>query len=49
MSKKVSTFSKKLSLEEAEKEKQKGTPLGEALQEADKEYEIRRVKREEVP
>lgn len=40
----VSTFSRTLSLEEAEREKQKGTALGKSLKRADKEYAKRRKK-----
>jgi len=39
---KVSTFDKSMTLEEAEEEKKKKTPVGEALKEADKEYAKRR-------
>jgi hypothetical protein len=42
--KKVRTFDKEMSLSEAELEKQKGTPLGESLKEADRLYEKRRRK-----
>jgi hypothetical protein len=39
---KIATFDKVMTLEEAEREKALGTPLGEALKSADKEYEKRR-------
>ncbi len=39
---KISTFSKVMSLKEAEAEKKKKTPTGEALREADREYDRRR-------
>jgi len=42
---KIATFSKMMSLEEAEQEKALGTPLGQSLKEADKEYEKRRRKK----
>ncbi len=35
---KVSTFSKTMTLAEAEAEKKKGTPIGEALREADRRH-----------
>ena len=40
----VSTFSESLSLEEAEREKQKRTSLGKSLKRADQEYAKRRRK-----
>lgn len=39
---KISTFSKQMTPEEAEKEKESGTPLGESLREADRIYEKRK-------
>jgi len=39
---KIATFSKVMSLEEAEREKAKGTPLGESLKKADIVYKKRR-------
>ncbi len=39
---KISTFSKVMSLKEAEAEKKKKTPTGKALREADREYRRRR-------
>ena len=41
---KISTFSKQMSEEEAEREKQLGTTTGEALKKADREYQKRRKK-----
>lgn len=41
---KVSTFSKQMTPEEAEKEKALGTPIGQALRKADQEYSKRRRK-----
>lgn len=41
---KISTFSKQMTEEEAEKEKQLGTSTGEALKKADREYQKRRKK-----
>jgi len=41
---KIATFSKIMSLEEAEREKKKPTPLGESLRRADQEYGKRRKK-----
>jgi hypothetical protein len=38
----IGSFSKVMSLEEAEKEKVKSTPLGEALKQADREYAERK-------
>lgn len=35
---KVNTFSKSLTLEEAQKEKEKGSQIGETLKRADKQY-----------
>lgn len=40
--KKVSTFDKTMTPEEAEQEKRKGTPLGKSLKKADQEYEQRK-------
>jgi hypothetical protein len=39
---KISTFDKTMTLEEAEHEKAKGTPVGEALKSADRQYEKRK-------
>jgi len=39
---KISTFSKQMTEEEAEREKQLGTPTGEALLKADTQYKKRR-------
>jgi len=39
---KICTFNKVMSLEEAEREKAKGTPLGESLKKADITYKKRR-------
>jgi hypothetical protein len=39
---KISTFDKKMTVEEAEREKRKPTALGESLRKADKEYSKRR-------
>jgi len=39
---KIATFSKVMTLQEAEKEKKSGTSLGESLKKADKEYDKRR-------
>jgi len=39
---KIATFSKVMSLEEAEREKQRGSPIGESLKKADDEYKKRR-------
>jgi len=39
---KIATFSKVMSLQEAEQEKKSGTSLGESLKKADKEYKKRR-------
>lgn len=41
---KIATFNKVMTLEAAEHEKQKGTPLGKSLKKADKEYERDRRK-----
>jgi len=41
---KVNTFDREMSLEEVEREKQKGTVIGEALKKADNEYKKRRKK-----
>lgn len=41
---KISTFSKELTPEEAEKEKTLGTPIGKALKRAEEEYAERRKK-----
>lgn len=38
----ISTFSKQVSPEEAEREKALGTPLGESLKKADEEYKKRK-------
>lgn len=42
MPKKVCTFNRVLSLEEAEKERESGSRLGESLREADRLYEERK-------
>jgi len=39
---KISTFSRQMTPEEAEKEKESGTTLGESLREADRLYEKRK-------
>lgn len=39
---KIATFSKVLTLEEAEREKKEGSSLGKSLKKADREYEKRR-------
>jgi len=39
---KIATFSRMMTLEEAEREKAKGTPLGESLKKADIAYKKRR-------
>lgn len=39
---KITTFSKRMSLQEAEDEKKKGGPLGDSLKKADREYKKRR-------
>jgi hypothetical protein len=39
---KIATFNRVMTLEEAEREKALGTPVGEDLLKADKEYEKRR-------
>lgn len=40
--KKISTFDKTMTPEEAEQEKRKGTPLGKSLKKADEEYKKRK-------
>lgn len=42
MRRKVSTFSKQMTEEEVQKEKDKGTAIGKALSKADNQYEKRR-------
>ena len=39
---KIATFNKTMTLEEAEREKAEGTPVGEALKNADREYAKRK-------
>ena len=39
---KIATFNKTMTIEEAEQEKGKSTPVGEALKSADREYEKRK-------
>jgi len=41
---KISTFSKQMTEEQAEKEKQLGTPIGQTLKKADEVYSKRRKK-----
>jgi len=41
---KISTFSKTMTFEEAEREKQKATPIGKSLLRAEEEYEKQRKK-----
>lgn len=41
----ITTFSKVMSLEEAEREKKKESPTGKSLRKADEEYEKRRRRR----
>lgn len=40
--KKVCSFNRVMTMEDAEREKKKGTPLGESLKKADSEYDKRR-------
>lgn len=40
--KKVCSFNRVMTLEDAEREKKKGTPIGESLKKADREYDKRR-------